>query len=176
MTLDFSKNHFELFGLAPAFRVELSRLESAYRELQSQVHPDRFATGSDAEKRASMQWATRANEAYRTLKQPLQRARYLLAMRGVDTQEENNTAMPADFLHLQMAWREAVADARSAHDTGGLEQLAVELRINEKALLDELGTFLDCDKNHDAALTVRKLRFIDKLGEGIADAREALEH
>jgi molecular chaperone HscB len=177
MTSDFKKNHFELFGLAPAFRIETAQLENAYRDVQSRVHPDRFAAASDAEKRVSMQWATRANEAYQTLKRPLPRARYLLALQGVDTQEESNTSMPADFLMLQMEWREAAAEARARRDSAALDRLTTELQASEKAMLYDLERHLDGEKNLAAAAAlVRKLRFIEKLGEEIADAHEAMEN
>lgn len=177
MNADFNKNHFELFGLKPAFRIDTAALEAGYRDLQTAVHPDRFAAGSDAEKRVSMQWATRANEAYQTLKQPVARARYLLSLQGVDTQEETNTAMPADFLMRQMDWREAVQDARREKDLAALDRLAAELRVFEKSLLSELDSALG-DAARDlpkAALIVRKLRFVAKLGEEIGDVQEALE-
>jgi molecular chaperone HscB len=78
LTLDFARNHFELLGLPAQYAVDPARLEHGYRELQSQVHPDRFAAATEAERRVAMQWATRVNEAYRTLRNPLERARYLL--------------------------------------------------------------------------------------------------
>src|SRR6185369_16712339 len=102
MSSDLQKNHFELLGLPIAFSVDPARLERGFRALQTQVHPDRFAAGTEAERRVAMQWATRANEAYRTLRDPVDRARYLLSLRGFDTGEETNTAMPADFLMQQM--------------------------------------------------------------------------
>ena len=176
MQVDFSKNHFELFSLPQAFRIEMPRLDSAYRQLQAQVHPDRFAAATGAEKRISMQWATRANEAYQTLKRPLSRARYLLSLRGIDTQEETNTAMPADFLMSQMEWREAVADARCKHDVATLERLSLELRSTESDLLQQLEKHLaDNADLAAAAVAVRKLRFVEKLGEEIADAHEEME-
>jgi len=176
MNADFNKNHFELFGLKPSFRIDAAKLEAGYRELQGTVHPDRFAAGSDAEKRVSMQWATRANEAYRTLKQPVARARYLLSLQGVDTQEETNTAMPADFLMLQMEWREAAQDARLSKDVAALDRLSAELQVEERALLADLESALEGQNDlPKAALIVRKLRFLAKLGEEIGDALEALE-
>ncbi|MEW6688871.1 MAG: Fe-S protein assembly co-chaperone HscB, partial [Pseudomonadota bacterium] len=90
------KNFFELFGFAPAYALDLEKLDSAYREVQARIHPDRFAHAGDAERRASMQWTTRVNEAYRTLKSPLLRARYLLELNGVDAGLETDTAMPKD--------------------------------------------------------------------------------
>jgi molecular chaperone HscB len=78
------QNHFELFGLAPAFALEAEALENSYRDIQARVHPDRFAHAGDAERRASLQWTTRVNEAYRTLKDPVQRGKHLLELHGVD--------------------------------------------------------------------------------------------
>ena len=95
-------NHFELFDLPQTFAIDLAKLDQVYRRLQGEVHPDRFATGSDSEKRQSLQLATQANDAYQTLKSPLLRARYLLQLKGIETLEESNTAMPASFLMQQM--------------------------------------------------------------------------
>src|SRR5260370_39312892 len=101
-----NQNHFELFGLPARFDVDLAQLDIRYRELQREVHPDRFAAAPDAERRVSMQLATRVNEAYQTLKSPLKRAVYILQLRGVDPKLETNTAMPTEFLMEQMGWRE----------------------------------------------------------------------
>src|SRR5436190_9808329 len=109
--LTSSDNPFELFGLTPAFSLDAEALEAAYREIQSRVHPDRFAHAGDAERRASLQWTTRVNEAYRALKSPVQRASHLLSLYGVDVAVETNTEMPAQFLMHQMELREALENA-----------------------------------------------------------------
>jgi molecular chaperone HscB len=169
--LDFQRNHFEQLGLPLAYRVDPARLETGYRALQSQVHPDRFAAGSEAERRVAMQWAARANEAYRTLRDPVGRARYLLSLKGFDTGEETNTAMPADFLMQQMEWREAVADATGARDSARLEALRGELSGERAEMLRMLERAIDADANYDAGCSlVRKLRFIEKLEEEIEEA------
>src|SRR5207237_3337912 len=119
------QNHFDLFGLQPAFGVDEERLERAYREIQSRVHPDRYAHAGDAERRASLQWTTRVNEAYRTLKNPVQRASHLLELHGVDVAFETNTAMPADFLMEQMELREELegaTEAKNAEAPDGLQR------------------------------------------------------
>lgn len=174
--IDFSKNHFELFGIEPAFDIDLGRVEQAYRDLQTQVHPDKFAHASDAEKRLSMQWATHANEAYQTLKQPIARARYLLRLHGVETQEETNTAMPADFLMAQMEWREAIGEAKDAAEIAELDHLSGKLRKEAHQLESLLARQIDNEHNYaGAAETVRKMRFFDKLKDDIHAALEALE-
>src|SRR5260221_10845596 len=105
MTVNLNQNHFELFGLPARFGIDAAALEARYHELQREVHPDRFAAAPEAERRVSMQLATRVNEAYQTLKSPLRRAVYILQLRGVDPKFETNTAMPAEFLMEQKIGR-----------------------------------------------------------------------
>lgn len=173
--MNFNQDFFALFNLPRRFALDRSALDSAYRQIQGEVHPDRFAASPDAERRLALQWATQVNEAYQTLRQPLARARYLLSLSGVDTAEDSNTAMPAEFLMLQMEWREAIMDARAAQDAGALETLAAEVRSDAQALEAELAQALDQAADFDSAAgLVRKLRFLDKLEADIGDALEAL--
>ena len=173
MTPEFSRNHFELLGLPVGYSLDAERLERRYRELQTRVHPDRHAAGSEPERRVAMQWATRANEAYRTLRDPVARARYLLALKGFDTGEETNTAMPADFLMQQMEWREAVMEARQARDVKRLGELRGELAGERSEMLRLLERAIDRDSNYDAGCSlVRKLRFLEKLEEEIDEAMQ----
>jgi molecular chaperone HscB len=168
---EFQRNHFELLGLPLAYSIDPSRLESGYRALQSRVHPDRYAAATEAERRVALQWAARANEAYRTLRDPVGRARYLLSLKGFDTGEESNTAMPPDFLMQQMEWREAVAEASAGGDTARLAGLRDELREERAGMLRMLERAIDADSNYDAGCSlVRKLRFIEKLDEEIDEA------
>ena len=175
MTHDFARNHFELLGLPVSFAVDPAALERAYRDLQGRVHPDRFASASEAERRVAMQWATRANEAYRTLRSPIDRARYLLGLKGFDTGEESNTAMPPDFLMQQMEWRESVEEARARGDAGGLDGLRREIEATRAEMLALLARALGGDRNFEAGCSlVRKLRFLDKIEAEIDDALEAV--
>jgi len=174
--MDFKADHFVLFGIKPTFRLDLSDLDSRYRDIQAQVHPDRFAHAGEAERRLSMQWATHANEAYQTLKKPLERAKYMLHLAGHDIQAENNTAMPADFLMEQMEWREAVMEARGGGDHHELERLHNRLRSDIKSRYEELGLLLD-DVGDFTLVTdrVRRLMFLEKLLHEIDDALASLE-
>jgi molecular chaperone HscB len=175
MPFDFSSDHFQLFGLPPAFRLDMAALEAAYRALQSQYHPDRAATLADADKRHALQAATQINEAFQTLKSPLARGRYLLALAGIDTQEETNTAMPVDFLMQQMEWREAIGDAKAGADVEALEKLGRSLREEARKMESRLAAALDEQNDHaEAALLVRKLKFMDKLDREIGDVVEML--
>ncbi len=151
-------------------------LETAYHDLQTRVHPDRFAHLSDADKRVSMQWATRINEAYRTLKNPLSRAQYVLLLKGVDTATESNTAMPPAFLMEQMEWREAVQEARAGEDVDVLDKLLARLRHQHAGVVGEIERDIDRTRDyHAAAAAVRRLMFLEKLQHDILDAIESLE-
>jgi molecular chaperone HscB len=170
------QSHFDLFGLAPAFSLEKERLEKAYRDIQSRVHPDRFAHAGDAERRASLQWTTRVNEAYRALKDPVQRAKHLLELNGVDVAFETNTAMPTEFLMQQMELREALEAAKEKKSFESLEALKKDLR-NEKSVLEkEIARAIDARGDYPgAAGLVRKLMFLDRLDAEIDNAYEEVD-
>ncbi len=168
-------DHFQLFDLPPRFALDAATLDSAYRSVQGHVHPDRFAAGSAAENRIAMQWATQANEAYRTLKSPLRRAAYLCARGGAPIEAESNTSMPAEFLMQQLQWREALDEARTRRDGVAVQALDGDMGSERDRLLGEIGTALDVDADHRrAASLVRQLMFIEKFGEEISSALEAL--
>ena len=166
------RNYFELLALPAQFEVDLTLLDQHYRSLQSEVHPDRFVTASANERMQSMQVATQANEAYQTLKNTTARARYLLQLNGIETLEESNTAMPGDFLMLQMEWREAIDDANSAKDISALDQLLVEIRQMAQQLSQGLSVQFAQKSYQEASESVRKLSFIDKI---IADIHRVIE-
>jgi molecular chaperone HscB len=170
------QSHFELFGLPPAFAVDEQGLERAYRDIQSRVHPDRYANAGDAERRASLQWTTRVNEAYRVLRNPVSRASHLLALNGVDVAFETNTAMPADFLMQQMELREALAEATGARDAGALDSLQKRIDADQRSLAERLTAMIDGNKDYaGAADLVRELKFLEKLEAEIDAAYETIE-
>ena len=174
--LTSSGNHFELFGLQPAFALDSEALERAYREIQSQVHPDRFAHAGDAERRASLQWTTRVNEAYRMLKNPVQRASHLLSLHGVDVAFETNTAMPENFLMQQMELREALEDAVATKNLPALASLQSKIESDKGALERQIAAAIDGRKDYPAAAGfVRELQFLEKLEAEIDTAYETLE-
>ena len=167
-------NYFELFGLTPQFSIDLTKLETNFRAIQSTSHPDRFVTCTSAEKLQSMQTATLANEAYLILKSPALRANYLLGLQGIDAIHETNTNMPHDFLMQQMEWREAMDDARHTKDVAALENLLAEMQVEAKQLQANLADLFDIKQKLSAATDeTSKLIFIDKV---CADIYKTIEH
>ncbi len=176
MSLDFSRNHFDLFALPMAFAIDADRLDQAYRGIQAEIHPDKFAHAGDAEQRLSMQWSTRVNEAYQTLRKPFERARYLLELNGIDAMDAKNTSMPADFLMQQMEWREALMEARAGKDATALQALEKDLQAHARSLQTLLGNLLDEQRNYvEAGNVLRKVRFMDKLLAEIDATYEEIE-
>ncbi|MBP0593122.1 Fe-S protein assembly co-chaperone HscB [Paraburkholderia sp. LEh10] len=169
-------SHFALFDLPEQFALDTPTLDHAYRTVQAQVHPDRFAAAGDAQKRIAMQWATRTNEAYQTLRDPLRRARYLLSLRGVDVGAENNTAMEPAFLMQQMEWREAIEDASAAKNVDALDALLAQLRDEEKVRFRKLAALLDSGSNQAAGEAVRQLMFIERVAAEIGTQIERLDN
>jgi molecular chaperone HscB len=107
-----------------------------------------------------MQWSVRINEAYQRLKDPLKRAAYLCEQQGFPVQAENNTAMPAEFLMQQMAWREALDETDSGE---GLESLAEQVRADRQGVQLELARLIDQAKDPAQAVgQVRALMFIER--------------
>jgi molecular chaperone HscB len=167
------QNYFDLFGLTASFSIDGETLQRSYRDIQSKVHPDRFAHAGDAERRASLQWTTRVNEAFQVLKNPVKRAKHLLELHGVDVAFETSTAMPPEFLMQQMELRETL---EAAKDAAALDALRQELRKEKSGIEQQIGDLID--RQHDyagAAGLVRKLQFLDRLDEEIDAAYEEIE-
>lgn len=167
-------DHFSLFGLPARFDVDAEQLEQAWRAVAARVHPDRYATASAAERRVAMQWSARANEAYRQLRDPLLRARYLCEQAGVDLQTESNTSMDTDFLMQQMAWREMLDEVREQGGKGpAVDTLRTELRDAEAELQRSISTLLDQQRDAvAAAVKVREWMFVRKMSQELAVAAD----
>jgi molecular chaperone HscB len=162
--IDFSRNHFELFGLPERFRFDPALLDRAYHLLQGEVHPDRFAAAGETDQRLALQSSARVNEAYRALKDPVARAQYLLSLHGVEAFDETDTALPFDFLERQLERREGAAAAMDSGDARALEALQDEVRAEFRELEQRVSSLLDVEGAWDAArATVRELRFLTKL-------------
>ena len=171
--IDFSHNHFRLFGLPERFGIDTAELDRAYRALQGEVHPDRFAAAAEAERRLALQSSARVNEAYQTLRDPVRRAHYLLSLHGIDAFGERDTALAHDFLERQLERREAAGNALAALDASRLEALATEVRADAGRVERQLAARLDREAAWDAARSdVCELRFLSKLAADI-DAMQA---
>ncbi|MBF0110089.1 MAG: Fe-S protein assembly co-chaperone HscB [Magnetococcales bacterium] len=174
-------DHFSCFGLAPGFDIDLAALETEYRERQRQFHPDLFVARGAAERRYSMEHATRLNEGYRILRDPLRRGEYLLRVTRFRSETPENVA-PTDpsFLGAMMEWREELAEV----DPGASDAPVVLERLRrrvEEASRGEVEGLAGCfsawfsggDRNNleMAGQGIDRLRYFNRFLEEV-DRRE----
>ena len=157
--MDFNQNYFEIFGLPIDFNVDSDQLAERYRELQKELHPDRFASGTDQEKRLSMQWSALVNTGRETLQAPLPRAIYMLELRGLTV--DHNPRLPPEFLMQQIELREELEELEeSSAPLDGLDKF--KARLN--GTLNELGaTFAATDDDEGSLRLVYEMQFLTKL-------------
>lgn len=165
--LDFSKNYFELFGLPVDFAIDGAELASRYRELQRAVHPDRFASGTEQEKRLSMQGASRINDAFDTLKHPLSRVRYMLELQGIDVAGASGNTSDTMFLMEQIELREELEAAKGQADPyGAVAELMDRIQGLIQQQLDEVVAHLEAATAESLGQAMdihQKLQFLYKL-------------
>lgn len=167
--LDFSKNYFELFDLPLGFAVDAKRLAERYRALQAVAESERLAVAADQEtdqQTGLRATATLVNDAYQTLKDPLARARYLLALHAGEPGSDSETSKDGTFLIAQMELRETLAEAQNGHSPQAAVARVLTHLAEQNAVLDKELEALFADPspaNLEAAREiVRKLEFLDK--------------
>ncbi|HHQ4454779.1 co-chaperone HscB [Aeromonas hydrophila] len=168
-------NYFELFGLVEGFELDTRQLAETYRQLQTQFHPDRFATAPERELLAAVQRAAQINDAFTTLKAPLRRAEYLLSLRGTELRGEQQTLQDTAFLMQQLEWRERLADLKGETDPErAIKDFRQEIRHDHQLLMQQLTQALATGEDPRAADCVRKLKFVDKLLEELERFEDSL--
>tara|TARA_E500000331_G_scaffold357920_1_gene421641 strand:- start:1990 stop:2529 length:540 start_codon:yes stop_codon:yes gene_type:complete len=178
--VDFNQNYFEIFQLPVAFDLDVDELATRYRQLQASVHPDKFASATEHEKRLSLQWATQINGAYDTLRSDLARAIYLLELNDVHIEE--NPQLAPDFLMAQIELREQLDEIGEADVLDGSDGSLAKLETFKKEVNQHLGDYRSefaaayPDDVPVAQMAVYKLQFLgtlrasaDKLEEKLLD-------
>ena len=163
--------YFTLFQLEPQFDIDTAALEQTYRSLAARFHPDKFAAASAFEQKQAMMMSSTLNEAYRTLKSPIDRAAYLLKQQGMDADAPEHTSFAPEFLMQQMEWREALEDARAERNEAALQALDDEIKTEQDSLQRDLQNAFAQQQYGQAAEWVRQGRFFNKLRQEIHSAK-----
>jgi molecular chaperone HscB len=145
MTLTRHGDYFSFFGLPRKLSIDLADLDQRLRRLSRQFHPDYFYNATTAERLASLERASYLNDAYRVLKQPLDRAEYLLKVEGMPIvgQHQEARELPAGVLEDVFALNEELDEIRAAREAGvPAEELnarldAAQRPIDERAARQE---------------------------------------
>jgi len=171
-----SQNYFELFEIPVSYDVDVNQLQHRYRDLQKAVHPDKYANASSQERRISMQQTSLINQALHTLKHPVERAVYLLQLKGIDFTMDNETTMDAAFLMEQMEMREKLESMRQQQDPlTELDIMRTDARSKMSALAEKFKQAYQSDELDDAREIVRKLQFMNKAKNEIDELTATIE-
>ncbi|MFV2056801.1 MAG: Fe-S protein assembly co-chaperone HscB [Thiohalomonadales bacterium] len=179
-SLDITLDYFEIFGLSRQFIIDQNHLSQQFRKIQNVVHPDKYANAADFERRMSVQKSSFVNQAYQTLRDPLERAKYLLTLVGMDLSSDTDTSMDSQFLMQQMELRESLENIDTDSDPlQALMDLDDTLNAAVNELLHEIGnllngateTFENSDL-HQARDRVRRLQFLSKLQSELSEKEE----
>ena len=114
----FPKNYFAFFSLEPKLVVDSDVLQKRFYELSRQWHPDRFSRKGADEQAQALEATSILNDGYRTLKDPVKRAEYLLTEEGFPIGEQRSKDVPPELLEevfeLNMALEELKSGDESA--------------------------------------------------------------
>lgn len=178
MTLDIlTCNYYRLFDVPVSFEVDLDLVQQRYMELQKAVHPDKFVNSSPQEKRLSMQQTSRINEALNTLKQPVGRALYLLKLKGMDINFENETTMDAAFLMEQLELRESLSEIRESEDPlAELDRVGGKLKTKTENMMSDFSKYYNEERLDEARELIRKMQFMQKAKKEVDDLSAAIEN
>ncbi|MCU4676985.1 co-chaperone HscB [Catenovulum sp. 2E275] len=157
-------NYFELFNFEVGYDLDVKQLADRYRQLQRAFHPDQYASGSESERLLAVKKSAQINDAFSTLKSPVARAEYLLAMAGIELSHETKTLQDPVFLMQQMEYREHLEDIQQMSDPlNAIMEFEQTLEQEQSALQQAISAQLQ-NKDFDAAAnSVRKLKFMIKL-------------
>lgn len=183
---DPKADHFAVFGIERRYPLDLADLERRYKDMTKVLHPDRYARADERARRASLRRSMQLNEAWRTLKDPVRRAEYLLSLSGVEVGAEDGTSKRVDgqkvrlpvapaLLMEVMELREGLAEARAASDHDLVASLAAAVRGRREAALRAVASVF-AQRSPDLEAIARDLvavRYYDRFLDEVAVHDEA---
>src|SRR5580765_5193365 len=145
-----SANYFYFFGLPHKLNLDSKDLESRFYALSKQWHPDRFARASAEQRQVSENATATLNDGYRTLKEPVLRAEYLLKEHGFDIGEQKSGNVPPELLEEVFELNMALEEVESSQ--AELEEFRVKFTAMREEIDQELlHQFAAYDQNEDKA-------------------------
>src|SRR5215831_12379086 len=132
-------NYFAIFDLPPKLWIEMSELERKFLQLSWKLHPDNFVNATEQERELSLKRSSELNDAYRTLRDPIARVEYLLAIEGERKEGEKKQQAPPELLEEVFELNESLDQLREAKASGeDLAELKSSLESAEKSFGEKL--------------------------------------
>lgn len=170
MLTDILKNnYFTLFDVPESYDIDLATLQTKLRELQKEFHPDKFANQDSITLNQALTASSLINQAYTTLEQPLQRAIYLLQLRGIAIDLVHDTKFKPEFLMQQIELREQISEAESEQDFDELEAVEKNLQQSRSALEQQIGALFSTQKYTEINELIKQLSFFVKLEQMVSN-------
>jgi molecular chaperone HscB len=150
-------DYFLLFEMPRKLWIDMGGLEQKFLQLSWKLHPDNFVNASETERELSLKRSSELNDAYRTLRDPIARVEYLLAIEGERKEGEKKQQAPPELLEEVFELNESLDELREAKSSGNdLTALKASLQEAEKNFqekLNEVDTQLQAAaREWDAAL------------------------
>ena len=156
---------FTLFGLQQQFNLDSNDLNTKFRSLQKQYHPDSWVNSRLSA--LIIMASAHINAAYSTLKNPLTRAMALLKLNGIEVNLNNNGNLDQDFLFEQIEIREQIAESQNSIEK--LEHLEHMLKRKQEQIIQELTTLFNQHNFVQALKLTQHLAFYHKLLEVVSN-------
>jgi molecular chaperone HscB len=127
-------DYFTCFGFPRRLTIDPTKLEGKFYELSRAFHPDFYHNKSETEQSISLGNAATLNTAYRTLRDPIQRAEYLLDLEA-GAVKDIRTSPPADLFEEILELQDTLDEYRATDraSAAGL-QLRAKLQTDQRAL------------------------------------------
>jgi molecular chaperone HscB len=133
-----SKNFFAFFGLEPKLRLDLESLQKRFYELSRNWHPDRFARKSAEEQSEALEATAILNDGYRTLRDPVKRAEYLLTQEGFPIGEQRSKDVPPELIEEVFALNTMLEELKNGDEAAHVRLQAAKGHFaNLKQTVDE---------------------------------------
>jgi molecular chaperone HscB len=133
-------DYFALFEMPRKLWIEMSGLEQKFLQLSWKLHPDNFVNATETERELSLKRSSELNDAYRTLRDPVGRVEYLLAIEGARKEGEHRQQAPPELLEEVFELNESLDELRGAKASGDdLSALKSRLEAAEKNFQGKLG-------------------------------------
>lgn len=132
-------DYFALFEMPRQLWIEMSGLEKKFLQLSWKLHPDNFVNATEQERGLSLKRSSELNDAYRTLRDPIARVEYLLAIEGERKEGEKKQQAPPELLEEVFELNESLDELREAKaEDGDLTSLKENLESAEKSFQEKL--------------------------------------
>src|SRR5262245_19087869 len=132
-------DYFAIFGLPRKLWIETSEVEQTFLQMSWKLHPDNFVKATEQERELSLKRSSELNDAYRTLRDPIARVEYLLAIEGERKEGEKRQQAPPELLEEVFELNESLDELREARASGeNLAGLKARLESAEKNIQQKL--------------------------------------